>query len=300
MPDGAISFPILGDFYVNPTKYFSLGSLKIHWYGVIIATGFLLAVIYCSHRAPEFGLTADHIYDVILWGLPMGIIFGRAYYVVFYWELFEGTSLLNIIAVWNGGIAMYGVILGALLTLIVYAHRHKLPLTPFLDDIMLGFIIGQFIGRWGNFINRECYGYETTLPWRMGLTQGGVTTYVHPTFLYESLWNFVGFILIHTFSKKHRRYDGQIFLLYSCWYGFGRMLVEGLRTDSLYLFNTGIRVSQLVAGLSFVIAGVLLLINRFVIKHDPQDMFVYRSLRQAGEADGAEDKGSSENDSDRQ
>lgn len=282
MPDGAISFPILGDLYINPTKYFEIGSLKIHWYGVIIACGFLLAVLYASKRASEFGLTSDNILDAVIYGLPISVICGRAYYVIFYWSLYE-DNLSEIVKIWHGGIAMYGVIIGAVLTLVIYTRLHKLPLTAFLDIVGLAFMIGQFIGRWGNFINREAYGYTTDLPWRMGLTINGETTYVHPTFLYESLWNFVGFIIIHLFSKKHRKYDGQIFAMYVGWYGFGRMLIEGLRTDSLYLFNTEIRVSQMLACLTCIAALIYLAINKFKIKPDPQNMFVNR-VRLATEA----------------
>lgn len=282
MPDGAISFPILGDFYVNPAKYFQIGSLKVHWYGVIIAVGFLLAVIYACNRAHEFGLESDNILDAVIYGLPTAIICGRAYYVIFYWELYKDNPS-EIIKVWHGGIAMYGVLLGAILTTVIYTRRHKISLLAFLDVVSLGFLIGQFIGRWGNFINREAHGYETDIFCRMGLTANGVTTYVHPTFLYESLWNFVGFILIHLFSKKHRKYDGQIFACYIGWYGFGRMLIEGIRTDSLYLFNTGIRVSQLLAFLSFLVAASILLLNKFKFKPDPAKMFVNRKLTDASE-----------------
>lgn len=287
MPDGAISFPILGDFYINPTKYFAIGSLKIHWYGVIIACGFLLAVMYACKRAPEFGLTSDNILDAVIYGLPAAIICGRAYYVIFYWSLYK-DNLSEIIKLWHGGIAMYGVIIGAVLTTVVYTKRHKISLLALLDVVSLGFLIGQFIGRWGNFINREAFGYETTLPWKMGLTYDGVTTYVHPTFLYESLWNFVGFILIHLFSKKHRKFDGEIFAMYLGWYGFGRMFIEGLRTDSLYLFGTGIRVSQLLAFVTFLIAVCYILITRFKIKPAPEKMFVNRVKLQENEADAEE------------
>ena len=282
MPDGAISFPMLGDFYINPSKYFQIGSLKIHWYGVIIAVGFLLAVIYACKRANEFGLSPDDILDAVIYGLPTAIICGRIYYVVFYWDLYKDNPS-EIIKVWHGGIAMYGVLIGAILTCIIFTRKRKISLLAFLDVVSLGFLIGQFIGRWGNFINREAYGYETEIFCRVGLTRNGVTTYVHPTFLYESLWNFVGFIIIHLYSKKHRRYDGQIFACYIAWYGFGRMFIEGMRTDSLYLFNTGIRVSQLLAFVSFLVAGTILLLNRFKFKHDPADMFVNRKLTEASE-----------------
>lgn len=277
-PEGAISFPIFGEsFYINPPSYFELGPLKIHFYGVIIACGFLLALIYCTRRAKNFGLNEDNLYDVVIYGLPIGLICARAYYVIFYLDLFRGKGFIDYIAIWNGGLAFYGGLIGAAATLIVYTRVKKLPFLPFMDDVSLGFMIGQFIGRWGNFMNREAYGYETDLPWRMGITQGGVTTFVHPTFLYESLWNFFGFLIIHWYSKKHRRYDGEIFLMYLCWYGLGRVWIEGLRTDSLYFFNTGIRVSQLLAGVCAVVCGGILLYMRFIKKPDPANMYVNKT-----------------------
>lgn len=270
MADGTISFPII-DLSINPPSYFQIGPLTIHWYGVIIACGFLLAVLYCAKRAKQFRLTEDNVYDVVIYGLPAGIIGARVYYVLFYLDLFKGGSFIDYIAIWNGGLAIYGGIIAAALTLIIYCAVKKLPLPAFLDLASLGFLIGQSIGRWGNFMNREAYGYETDLPWRMGLTYGGVTTYVHPTFLYESLWNLVGFIILHFVSKK-RRYDGQIGLMYLTWYGLGRMVIEGLRTDSLYLFDTGLRVSQVLAGATCLIGAVLLILNATVIKHKAADV----------------------------
>ncbi|MBQ6756992.1 MAG: prolipoprotein diacylglyceryl transferase [Oscillospiraceae bacterium] len=274
-PDGAISFPIFGeDFYINPPSAFSLGPLTIHWYGVIIATGFLLAVLYCTRRSKQFGVEPDSLYDVIIWGLPIGLICARAYYVIFYLDLFRGKPFIDYIAIWNGGLAFYGGLIGAAATLIVYCRVKKLPFLPFMDVVSLGFMIGQAIGRWGNFMNREAYGYETDLPWRMGLTYGGATTYVHPTFFYESVWNLIGFLFIHWYSKKHRKFDGEIFLMYLGWYGLGRVWIEGLRTDSLYFFDTGLRVSQLLAGVCAVAAAGILIYVRFIKKPDAANMYV--------------------------
>lgn len=268
MADGTISFPLLG-LELNPPSAFSLGPLTIHFYGVIIALGFLLAVWYCGKRAADFGLKEDNVYDMVLFGLPAGIIGARLYYIVFYPELFAGASFLDYIAIWNGGLAIYGGILGAALTIVLFSRVKKLSLPAFLDLASLGFLIGQSIGRWGNFMNREAHGGPTDLPWRMGLTYRGATTYVHPTFLYESLWNALGFLLLHLFSKK-RKYDGQVALLYVAWYGLGRFFIEGLRTDSLYFFQTGLRVSQLLAGLSCVTAIILLTV--FALRHKQEPM----------------------------
>jgi phosphatidylglycerol:prolipoprotein diacylglycerol transferase len=149
----------------------------------------------------------------------------------------------------------------------------------------MGLLIGQAVGRWGNFINREAYGGETELPWKMGLTSGSGTVYVHPTFLYESLWNIAGFILIHIFSKRHRKYDGQIFLLYLAWYGLGRFWIEGLRDDSLYLFNTNIRVSQLIAALTFGTAVYILTRLKLRKKNGTGHSFRQQKRRITGDRD---------------
>ena len=282
MSKAAISFPMLGDFSINPSNYISIGGFRVYWYGIIIAFGFLLAVIYASKRAKQFGFTPDNILDVILLGVPLGIICGRLYYVIFYWKLYQ-NDLSRIFDIRDGGLGMYGVLFGAILALLIYSKHKKLSILAFLDLVSIGFLIGQFVGRWGNFINREAYGYETDIFCRMGLTLDGETIYVHPTFLYESLWNFAGFILIHFLSKK-RKYDGQVFLMYLGWYGLGRMFIEGLRTDSLYLFNTGIRVSQLVAAISLIVSLALLLYNKFRVQHNPMDLFVNRKLAQEAAA----------------
>ncbi|MGM9520916.1 MAG: prolipoprotein diacylglyceryl transferase [Oscillospiraceae bacterium] len=291
MSKAAISFPMLGDFSINPSNYITIGNFKIYWYGIIIAAGFLLAVIYASKRAKQFGLTPDNILDVIILGVPLAIIGARIYYVVSEWEMYADNPI-SVLYIWEGGLGMYGVLAGAIIALIIYAKHKKLSILAFLDLVCIGFLIGQFIGRWGNFMNREAYGYETDIFCRMGLTLNGETIYVHPTFLYESLWNFIGFLILHFFSKKHRRYDGQIFLMYLAWYGFGRMFIEGLRTDSLYIANTGIRKSQLVACVSFLTAAVLLMYNKFKVHHDPADMFVNRKL--AAEAASAEGTGTAD------
>ena len=288
MPDGAISFPLLGDGYINPSKYLEIGGFRVHWYGIIIAAGLILAVVYCHKRAHEFGISGDNLLDLVIYGLPTAIICARIYYVVFYWELYE-ENFSDVFKIWNGGLGFYGGLFGAILVGVVYTRAKKISLPATLDLASQGFLIGQFIGRWGNFMNREAYGYITEVPWRMGITSGGVTNYYHPTFLYESLWNFAGFIIIHFLSKK-RKYDGQVALYYAAWYGLGRMIIEGLRTDSLMVFNTGIRVSHLVAGVSFIAGTALLLLNRYKFKHDPEDMYVNR-LRRGVEKTGDRSEG---------
>ena len=273
LPNAAISFPILGDLTLNPQRYIEIGSFKIYWYAIIIATGFLLAVIYAMKRAPQFGLVGDNILDMVIVCVPAAIICARIYYVICEWQLYK-DNLGDIFKIWQGGLGMYGVIFGGVLAVLIYSRYKKIPFGTLMDVGSFGLLIGQTIGRWGNFMNREAFGYQTDLPWKMGLTQNGSTIYVHPTFLYESIWNAAGFIIIHLYSKKHRRYDGQILAMYLAWYGFGRMLVEGLRTDSLYIPGTGIRTSQLVALLTFICAAVFLLWNRYKVHHDLAELYV--------------------------
>lgn len=276
MGNAVISFPIFGDFSINPTRYFTLFGHNFYWYGLIIAVGFLLAVIYGLKRAKDFGLTQDDIINMLICAVPSAVVCARAYYVIFNFSEYRDNPV-DVFKIWNGGLAIYGGIIGAILAVVIYCRVKKLKIGPMLDVGALGLFIGQAIGRWGNFINREAYGAATSLPWRMGLTNSaGTTIYVHPCFLYESLWNALGFVLMHFISKKHRKYDGQIFIMYMGWYGLGRMFIEGLRTDSLYLFSTNIRVSQLLAGITFLAALVLLFWNRVMRPHEPEEMLVYK------------------------
>lgn len=265
-----ISFPSLG-IEVNPPRTLEIGPFTIYYYGMIIAVGLLLAVWYCCRRSKEFGLTEDHILDGLILVLPIAVICARIYYCVFAWEEFADDPI-SVLYIWNGGIAVYGSIIGAILGMWIFSKWKKLKLTAVLDLILIGFLIGQFIGRWGNFMNREAFGAETDSFLRMGLTNAltGETTYYHPTFLYESAWNFVGFILIH-FLSKHRKYDGQVALYYAAWYGLGRTMIEGLRMDSLYWGS--FRVSQVLAAVTCV-AAVVVLILQSLRPHDPANLFV--------------------------
>jgi len=284
--DSVITFPNLG-ISVNPSRVaFSLFGKDIYWYGIIIAVGFLLAVIYTVRRAPEFGLTEDNILDMLIASVPAAIIFARIYYCIFNWSLYRDDPV-SCLYIWNGGIAIYGGVIGGVLGLWLYSRAKKMKMWPLLDVGGLGLLIGQLVGRWGNFINREAHGTETDAFFKMGLTdESGTVRYYHPTFLYESVWNLIGFILLHFYSKKHRHYDGEIFTMYVAWYGLGRGFIEGLRTDSLYLFNTGIRVSQLLGFLSCLAAVFLLVWNLYLRPHDPKEMRVNRVAAQAA-ADAA-------------
>ena len=254
-----IYFPGLG-LEMNPGKMLQIGSLQIHYYGIIIAFGLLLAVLYGCKRAKEFGITEDDLIDGVLWVVPFAIVCARLYYCIFEWKSYSADPI-KILYIWNGGLAIYGGVIGALVGVIVFCRFKKIKIPALLDLVALGFLIGQCIGRWGNFFNREAFGAETEFFLRMGLTDSmtGLTKYYHPTFLYESLWNLAGFLGLHYLSKK-RQYDGQIALSYAAWYGLGRCMIEGLRTDSLYWGP--FRVSQLLAAVScFAATAVLLYMN---------------------------------------
>ena len=259
---GTISFPGLGIEGINPprTLPFDIFGRHIYLYGLVIALGFLLAVLYVRRRAEDLGTNFDLVVDAILFAVPAAIVCARIYYVAFRWDYYREDPV-SALYIWEGGIAIYGGVIGAILGLLLFARIKKQKLGPYLDIMALGLLIGQCIGRWGNFFNREAYGAEIFNDFflRMGLEEAdGLVRYWHPTFLYESVWNFCGFLLLHRLSKR-RRYPGQTFLQYLAWYGLGRLWIEGLRTDSLYLGGTDIRVSQLLAGASFVAAvGVLL------------------------------------------
>ena len=272
-----ISFPGLGLEELNPpqTLPFSIFGKQIYLYGVIIAVGFLLAYYYGVKRSKQFGSNFDLLTDAVVFAVPPALICARIYYVASRWSEVYAKNPISALYIWEGGIAIYGGVIGAALGLLLFAKVKKQKLTPYLDIMGLGLLIGQLVGRWGNFFNREAYGAEIfdNFFLRMGLTENGVTRYWHPTFLYESVWNLVGFILLHFLSKK-RKYDGQVFLGYVAWYGLGRAWIEGLRTDSLYLGSTGIRTSQLLAIVSCVVAVGLMLYIRFAKKPDGSTMLV--------------------------
>ncbi len=278
-----IEFPGLGLTFHIQRVAFELFGRSIYWYGIIIACGFLLAAVFCSRQAHQFGIKRDHLLDMLLFALPIGIICARIYYVVFNAQLYfneDGKFVWkDAVAIWDGGIAIYGGIIGGVLTCLIFCRIRKIPFLAMADLAVLGLLIGQCIGRWGNFVNQEAFGGPCTLPWRMGLNINGQYMTVHPTFLYESLWNAVGFCLLFFPIRKLRTFDGELFLSYLLWYGLGRFWIEGLRTDSLYLFQTGIRVSQLVALLSVAAAAVLLIRNLVFVKHSPEQLWVNREKK---------------------
>ena len=277
-----ISFPFLG-LEMDPGRGFSIGPLNIHYYGVIIAIGLMLAVLYGCKRSREFGLKQDDVLDGVLWITPFAILCARAYYCAFSWELYADDPI-SVLYIWKGGIAIYGGVLGAIVGMIVFCRIKKISLGATLDLVLMGFLIGQAIGRWGNFFNREAFGAETESFLRMGLLNAltGEITYHHPTFLYESVWNALGFVILHFLSKK-REFDGQIALGYAFWYGLGRTFIEGLRTDSLYIPGTELRVSQLLAALSCLAAAAVLVY--FILKPPAKRLFVDRVAENTTEID---------------
>ena len=266
-----ISFPAL-HFSWDPIREIDIGGiLTIRMYGLIIALGLVLAVIYGVRRANQFGLKSDDIYDGLLIAVPLSIICARLYYCAFSWSMYKDDPI-SILYIWNGGLAIYGAVIGAVIAVVIFCRIKKLRLTAVLDIMALGFLIGQCVGRWGNFFNREAFGDATDIFLKMGLynTHTHQVEYYHPTFLYESLWNLAGFLLLHFLSKK-RQYDGQIALGYAAWYGLGRTFIEGLRVDSLY-WGT-FRVSQILGAATCFVAAAILLWQAF-LPHDREKLFV--------------------------
>lgn len=281
-------FPKLGwEFTVN-SDAFTVFGLTIKWYGIMITLGLLLAFFYCFKRMKNYGLDQDRVVDAVFFGLIGGIIGARAYFVLMQWDDYK-DNLSSVFSIRDGGLAIYGGIIGSVIIGCIVAKIRKVRIAPLLDLAGMGFLIGQGFGRWGNFFNHEAFGSNTNLPW--GMTSLRIQNYlsenankifestgiqvdplipVHPCFLYESLWCFIGFLILHLYSKK-RKFDGEIFLLYVGWYGLGRFFIEGLRTDSLMIGH--IRVSQLVAGVCVLAALIIILAKRRKIALDGEYTF---------------------------
>ena len=271
-----VSFPLLDLSFEIDRVAFQIGELKVYWYGIIIAVGFMLAVLYAYKRAGRFGIVADKIVDVAIYGIIGGVIGARTYYVIFSWERFK-NDFWGIFEVWEGGLAVYGGLIGGIIAGAVVCKLSKIKFTAMLDLAVIGFLIGQGIGRWGNFMNVEAYGAPMEHPYPWGMTSLKIVeklgveagTLVHPCFLYESLWCLLGVLVLHIFSK-YRRFDGEVALFYCVWYGAERFLVEGLRTDSLYIGS--FRVSQVLAIVLCVGAAITWVVIRAMIhkKGDPE------------------------------
>lgn len=276
-----VDFPGLGWTFNISAEAFHIGSLSVKWYGIIIAFGFTLACIYGGRKAYKWKMNLDGMLDVLIYGTIFAVIGARLYYVAFHWYSFK-DNLIDIFKIWEGGLAIYGGIIGALIGAAIACKKAKVDFRNLLDLGALGLLIGQGIGRWGNFMNQEAFGTNTTTAlFRMSspkitqtllyeqemLLAKGITVDpfapVHPTFLYESIWCLLGFFILDYVLRKHRRYKGQIFLLYGVWYGLERMIVEGMRTDSLYIGSSNIRVSQLLS-LLIVVAAIFYLIYDFI------------------------------------
>lgn len=285
MTDSPIRFPgLFGDWtFTAGAKALDIGK-GIYWYGIIIACGLLLAVLFCMKQRKKYGISEDDLYDSLLWGIPFGVIGARLYYVIFYLDLYRSSdgsvNWKETIAIWDGGLAIYGGIIAVVIVVWLVSRHRKFKLSAMMDLVVIGLFIGQMIGRWGNFMNREAFGAETTLPWRMQLTTTtGTLVEVHPTFLYESLWNLIGLLLVVLVVSKARRFDGENTWFYFLWYGIGRFWIEGLRTDSLYLFNWTIagqpvRVSQALSLVMVIVSAFMLLYNLKIKPHNPEELYV--------------------------
>ena len=249
-----IKFPEIG-LNLNINKIaISIGNIDIYWYGIIIVSAIIIAMFFCKKNDSKYGMKFDNILELLIFAIPVSIITARLYYVIFKWDYYS-KNIIEIFNLKNGGIAIYGALIGGIITTYIYCKIKKIDFLNLLDFIAPSLAIAQSIGRWGNFINVEAYGIETKMPWRMGIFENGVYKEVHPTFLYESLATLIIFIILSKKSKK-RRFEGEIFYLYIIMYSFIRFFIEGIRTDSLMLYN--IRISQILSMLFFVVFCIIL------------------------------------------
>ena len=294
LKDMPISFPgLFGDWEFNPDPIALHIGHGIYWYGIILACAMLAGLFLCMKQAKRFGLTEDNVLDLVLWAVPCCILGSRIYYVIFYLDLYRNADGSldwgRIIAIWDGGLAIYGTVIAGALVVLIFTRVKKLRFAAMMDLAVMGLLLGQIIGRWANFINREAFGGLTDLPWRMRMwVSASQYIEVHPTFLYESLWNLVGLLLMLFVVTKGRRFDGENTWFYFLWYGLGRAWIEGLRTDSLYLFDwtfmgQPIRVSQALSLVMVVVAAFMLFYN-IKIKKRTADGLLVNQLAAAEEA----------------
>ncbi len=283
----SISFPNLGwSFSINETAVTIFGK-PIQWYGIIVTLAIISAVLYAYKRSRDDGIVSDDFLDIAIFTVVSGVIGARLYYVLT--SLDQYNSFWDIFKVWEGGLGIYGGIIGGAVAAICVLLYKKMNVIKFFNGLAPACMLGQIIGRWGNFVNAEAYGsVETfeffgrtfdisgckTFPWIMEVFEQGKNVLCQPTFLYESVWNLIGFILINVFYKK-RKYDGQPVLWYLSWYGFGRMFIEGLRTDSLYV--GGVKISQLIGALCVVVCVALLIV--FKIKNIQNNKSLYNEVK---------------------
>ncbi len=287
-------------------------SVTIRWYGAIIAFGFLLAVLFGGRMAYKWKMNLDKMVDVLIYGTIFAVIGARLYYCFFEWDSYKDNPA-SIFAIWNGGLAIYGGIIGGLAAAFVVCKIRKMNFYNLLDIAGMSLLIGQGIGRWGNYANQEAFGSNTSMPWGMWsekiritilrdtptLIEKGMSVNpelpVHPTFLYESIWCLTGFLLLYIFTKKFRRFSGQTFLCYGIWYGLGRMIIEGFRTDSLYVGNTTIRVSQLLSAVIVIVCLALFIILTSKFRKNPQpidgvDFFLEDTLKNNEETENKDEE----------
>ena len=300
LKDMPISFPgLFGDWEFNPDPIAIHIGHGVYWYGIILACAMLAGLFLCMKQAKRFGLTEDNVLDLVLWAVPCCILGSRIYYVIFYLDLYRnadgGLDWGRIIAIWDGGLAIYGTVIAGVIVVMIFTKVKKLRFAAMTDLAAMGLLLGQIIGRWANFINREAFGGLTELPWRMRLwVSASQYIEVHPTFLYESLWNLVGLLLMLFVVTKGRRFDGENTWFYFLWYGLGRSWVEGLRTDSLYLFDwtfmgQPIRVSQALSMVMVVVAAVMLFYNIKIKKRTADGLLVNQVAAVAAETAEAEE-----------
>ena len=300
LKDMPISFPgLFGDWEFNPDPIAIHIGHGVYWYGIILACAMLAGLFLCMKQAKRFGLTEDNVLDLVLWAVPCCILGSRIYYVIFYLDLYRNADGCldwgRIIAIWDGGLAIYGTVIAGVIVVLIFTKVKKLRFAAMTDLAAMGLLLGQIIGRWANFINREAFGGLTELPWRMRLwVSASQYIEVHPTFLYESLWNLVGLLLMLFVVTKGRRFDGENTWFYFLWYGLGRSWVEGLRTDSLYLFDwtfmgQPIRVSQALSMVMVVVAAVMLFYNIKIKNRTADGLLVNQVAEAAAETAEAEE-----------
>ena len=301
-----VSFPGLGigEFSFNKVAFTIpewvplLNGVQVRWYGIIMVTGIILAFLYAYYRSKQEGVSFDDLLDYAIFTVLSGIVGARLYYVITSGQKY---SFGEIFAIWNGGIAIYGAIIGGAASLLAVSLYKKIKWQKVFDMVCPGVMIGQIVGRWGNFFNGEAYGESPAADsllyfMRMELRHGSWSnSYIcQPTFLYESLWNLIGFIIINALYNK-KKYDGQVFLMYITWYGFGRMLIEGLRTDSLMVGS--FRISQVVAFLCFVAGTILLIALGIRASRQSKMLAVDGEVSTYGEMLAEENNTETENDS---
>lgn len=293
-----VSFPGLGLSFEISRVAFSIGSYNIYWYGITFALGFLAGMWYFHLRARRLGVHPYDGLDVLLWAVIGGMVGARLYFVAFQWDMYK-DNLLKIFAFREGGIAIYGGVIGSVLTGWIVCRIKKARFLPVLDGGLTGLLLAQAIGRWGNFFNQEAFGCNTVLPW--GMTSNTVSRYlfnmadslaaqgvlvdptvpVHPTFFYEFCWNLLGFLLLAFVVTPRRKYDGQVSLCYMAWYGLGRFFIEGLRTDSLMW--GAFRVSQVLALVLCAGSLLLLAVNELRRRKDPAAFVLYVDTEESRE-----------------